>query len=175
MTNSQQKILVSSCLFGMPVRYDGKSNQVHAEIWQKWKAQGMLLPFCPELLAGLPIPRSSAEIRGGTGFDVIKRAPNVKIISRSSSEEKDIEEKDVTEIFLLGAHRLLEIAKQHVVKIAILKERSPSCGSNKTYDGSFSRKLISGPGVAAALLMENGIKVFSEENLIAAEKYLSAL
>lgn len=116
-------------------------------------ARGDVVSVCPEMLGGLPVPRHPAEIqKGATAQDIITGTGRVK----------NHIEQDVTEYFIRGAQKVLEIAKQQHIKVAILKEKSPSCGSSKMYDGTFSGKVISGFGVTTALLRENGIQVFSE-------------
>jgi uncharacterized protein YbbK (DUF523 family) len=135
--------LCSACLLGIKCRYDGKHNlnEKVVELAKKEK----LIPVCPEHLGGLPTPREPAEIRGS------------RVITRSG--------KDVTEYFERGAKKVLKIAKFLKVKEAILKQASPSCGSGKIYDGTFSGRIIKGDGITAKLLKKNGIRVISEEEL----------
>lgn len=120
------------------------------QLWDEGKA----ILVCPENLGGLHIPRPPAEIVGGDGYDVLTRRAFVK----------DKLGTDVTEAFLKGAQEVSLLARQHGISMAILKERSPSCGGVKIYDGTFSGTVKPGVGVTAALLKQNGIKVFSEEN-----------
>ncbi len=129
--------IVSACLAGINCRWDGKSNP-RPEIIELVK-QGKAIPVCPEQLGGFSTPRCLCEQRGKNVFT------------------KDGE--DVTEQFTRWAEETLKIAKLANCKEAILKGRSPSCGSEKVYDGTFSGKLISGDGVTAKLLKENGIKI----------------
>lgn len=114
-----------------------------------------LIPVCPEVFGGLTTPRTPNEIVGGDGDDVIDG--EAKVITKDG--------EDVTEEFIKGARRALEIARIFNIKKAILKQRSPSCGNGKIYDGTFSGNLIEGDGVTAALFKRNGIEVISEEDL----------
>lgn len=140
--------LVSSCLAGIRCRYDGKCSE-NEHIIEMVK-QGKAIPVCPEVLAGLPIPRPCCEIASLDG-------DNIKVISK--------EGKDVTKEFLTGAEKALEIAKIVGVKKAILKSKSPSCGCGQIYDGTFSGKLIPGNGLTADLLIKNGIEVLTENDM----------
>lgn len=135
--------LCSACLLGIECRYDGKSktDKKVLELAKKEK----LIPVCPEQLGGLPTPRQSSEQKEG------------KVITKTN--------KDVTREFIKGAEEVLKIAKLFGIKEAIFKQKSPSCGCGKIYDGSFTGNLIKGDGVATALLKKNGIKVVTEENL----------
>jgi len=118
----------------------------------------VLMPVCPEQLGNLSTPRQPAEILGGTGLDVIKG--NAKVMTEEGG--------DVTRNFIQGAAEVLDIALKNYVQCAVFKERSPSCGCRYLYDGTFSGKLIRGGGVTTALLKQNQIPVFSEEDLTAA-------
>jgi len=153
--NWKRKILVSACLLGHNVRYDQGDNTCTDPRFQKWREEGRFVAVCPEVAGGLPTPRPPAEIRGD-------RVVNVQ-------------GADVTEFFCKGAEAALALAKAHNVAMAILKERSPSCGSAWIYDGTFSGRKIPGEGVAAALLRRHGIPVFSEEQLDEAEAWLAQM
>lgn len=144
--------IVSGCLMGCACRYDQKDNWI-AEIEQLVK-DGKAIPVCPEQLGGLPTPRNPAEIVGGDGFDVLDGI--AKVIDNQGN--------DVTEEFLQGARQALRLAQSVGATEAILKERSPSCGSQMVYDGTFSKTKRKGVGVTAALLLRNGIAVRSEES-----------
>lgn len=146
-------ILVSACLLGKKVKYDGGAND--NELLLKYESTGCFLPVCPECIGGLNTPRKSAEIQKGTGADVIA--------GRTVVSDKD--GKDVTAEFVRGAEGLLELVRKHNVKIAVLKENSPSCGNANIYDGTFSHKKISGQGVAASLISEAGVTIYSENDL----------
>lgn len=136
-------IIVSACLAGVHCRYDGGEKPNEQVI--RLVAEGKAIPLCPEQLGGLTTPRSPCEAIGN------------KVISKN--------EIDVTEAFHHGAQEALKIARLVGAKTAILKARSPSCGSGFIYDGTFTGKLIPGDGVFAALCKLNGIEVKTEENL----------
>ena len=150
------KILISACLLGQKVRYDGKDNlQTNARL-QEWIALGKVISICPEMTGGLPTPRPPSEIQfGKTAHDVLNN--QAKILT-----DKNV---DVTTEYLWGAQKTLELAKKHNILVAILKARSPSCGSKQIYDGTHSKKLIDGMGITAALLTQNGIQVFDETEI----------
>jgi uncharacterized protein YbbK (DUF523 family) len=157
-----KKILVSACLLGNKVRYD--ANDVLCESWHlgMWQAEGRLVAFCPEVAGGLSAPRLPAEIRGADGNAVLNGS--AKVVDNTG--------KDVTEFFLRGARKALEAAQASNAEIAILKEKSPSCGSSFIYDGTFLSVRKIGQGVTTALLEQNGIKVFSDLEIEAAAEFL---
>lgn len=138
-----EKLLISACLIGTNCKYNGKNN--YLELVEELKKKYELIPVCPEILGGLDIPRNPSEIK------------NNKVISNKGI--------DVTKEFNLGAKSTLEITMNNNVKIALLKDGSPSCGSNYVYDGTFSKTKIKGNGITSILLKENGIKVFSENEI----------
>jgi uncharacterized protein YbbK (DUF523 family) len=146
-------ILISACLVGFDVKYDGSNN--FNEVISEWFATKKAIPVCPEVLGGLSTPRDPAEIVGGDGNDVLDG--KAKVITKYG--------KDVTDAFLKGAHETLNIALETGATTVILKERSPSCGGTMIYGGEFNGQKKAGHGVTAALLKKNGIKVFSEENI----------
>ncbi|CCK82224.1 DUF523 domain-containing protein [Desulfobacula toluolica] len=150
-----KKILISACLAGDRARYDGKQMPVTDSVLIKWSQQGMLVKICPEVSGGLKIPRLPAQIVNGNGMDVLNK--RVKVV--------DIEGHDVTLPFVRGAQYALALVKKYKIEIAVLKEKSPSCGSHHIYDGRFVANLIPGFGVTAAILKQNGIQVFSENEL----------
>ena len=157
-----EKILISACLLGRKVRYDGKIiDSVHALI-QAWQAEGRLVPFCPEVVGGLTVPRPAAEIQGGVGSDVLSHQSTV------ATEEG----KDVSEAFLSGAQHALAQCRADGIRLAILKENSPSCGVHSIHDGSFTGRQIGGSGVTAALLKQAGLMVFNENEIQSADEYL---
>ena len=137
------KLLVSACLLGVGCRYDGKSNQLPQ--YKRLLKEHTCIPVCPEQLGGLPTPRCPAERLGG------------KIVTEDG--------RDVTEQFLRGTAEALRLCDLYHCKAALLKERSPSCGSNMIYDGSFTGRQVHGAGVTARLLAAHGIRVFSEEHI----------
>lgn len=136
-------ILISACLLGVNCRYDGTSKTI-PEL-EDLMSKHTLIPVCPEQLGGLSTPRSPAEVKGDL------------VISKDGV--------DVTEEFIKGAEETLKIAKIYNCIYAILKERSPSCGSDKIYNGTFSKTIIDGDGIAAKLLKENGIRVIGESEI----------
>lgn len=144
-------IIVSSCLIGLEVRYDG--NHCYTPEVENRLKKSKAVPVCPEVLGGLCTPRDPAEIVGGNGDDVLDG--NAKVITVSG--------KDVTEAFLKGAYETLKKAQQVGATVAILKQSSPSCGSTLIYNGSFSGNKIVGSGVTTALLRRYGIEVLSED------------
>ena len=149
------KVLISACLLGDKVKYSGGNNLMPELVRLLEKYNVKIVKICPECFAGLPIPRVPSEIRED------------KVFSKDG--------RDITEEFLSGAEKTYQIAKIKQVDFAILKERSPSCGSSYIYDGSFSGKVIQGQGLTARRLNEENIVIFSEENLKEIEKYLEKL
>ena len=159
-----ERILVSACLLGQAVRYDGGAHGPFAVLAQ-WQAQGRVLPLCPEVAGGLPTPRPPAEIIGGQGGQVLDGWVQVR----------SIEDVDVSAAFIAGAQSAVTLVRQHGIRIAVLKARSPSCGNLHSYDGSFSATLVAGEGVTAAALRRLGLLVFNETQLAEAEQALQAL
>ncbi len=139
----KQAILVSACLLGVCCRYDGESKP-NADVI-KLREKYILIPVCPEVDGGLPTPRTPSE---RVGDSVLMR-----------------DGKDVTHNYRAGAEMALERAKDFNCTAAVLKARSPSCGSNAIYDGSFSGRLTARDGVAAELLKKNGIAVYTEDEI----------
>lgn len=156
------KILVSACLLGDRVRYDGKTLLVEQPIVRQWIDEGRVVSVCPEVSAGMPVPRDPAEISTGVAIDVFS----------GSGFVIDKQGKDVTGYFLKGAENALALCNEHDIKLAVLTERSPSCGSSEVYRGDFSGEMVRGPGVTSALLMANGIKVFNQHQLEQADEAL---
>lgn len=145
-------ILVSACLAGEPVRYDGRDAE-HRLI-QHLVATKQAMMVCPELLAGFLIPRPPAEIVGGDGVDVLNGT--AQVLENSG--------KEVTQQYIDGAYRALKIAQNYHANIVILKQHSPSCGSQKIYTGKFDGSKKKGVGVTPALFQQHGITVLSEDN-----------
>ncbi len=147
-----KKVLISSCLLGENVKYDGGNNSIADNHFiQKLKNLNLLIPVCPEVDGGLPIPRVPVEI-------MKNRAVNKEGLDKTAE-------------FINGAKRALEQAIKAGVKMAIMKSKSPSCGSGQIYDGTFERKLISGDGITTVLLKKYGIKIFTEYQIEEAEKF----
>ncbi|MFG0723482.1 DUF523 domain-containing protein [Pseudomonas sp. GLN_6] len=159
-----QKILVSRCLLGQRVRYDGGAHGPF-NLLERWQREGRIVPLCPEVAGGLPTPRAPAEIAGGQGAQVLDGLLPVLTVER----------EDVTAAFVEGAQQALALVAQHGIRLALLKARSPSCGNRETYDGSFSGTKVTGEGVTAAALRRAGVQVFSEDELAAAEAALREL
>lgn len=151
-------ILVSSCLAGLKMRYNG-THSLNNEI-NKLVEENKAITICPELLGGFSTPREPAEIIDGNGEDVLDG--KAKIVEKSG--------KDVTDLYIKGAYATLEKALEINATRVVLKENSPSCGSLKIYNGEFIGEKIEGMGVTSALLKRNGIRVISEEQF--AETYI---
>jgi uncharacterized protein YbbK (DUF523 family) len=158
-----EKILISACLIGKHVRYDGKVLPHDSPIFEQWKKAGRIVPVCPEVDAGMTVPRTPCEIFSGDGFDVISGKTNV--YSKNGI--------NVTEYFLKGANIALTICNKYDIRVALLAELSPSCGSRMIYDGSFLEKKIEGVGVTTALLQLNKIRVFNQFEVTAANEALN--
>lgn len=157
--NSRKMVyLVSACLLGIPTAYDGEAHlyrELRVLVARALSARGYVVPVCPEMAGGLETPRPPAEIVGGDGNDVLDGRARVLTIAG----------KDVTAAYLDGAEYALEVAQRCGVTAAILKQRSPSCGSDYIYDGTYTGQLRAGPGVTTALLRRHGVIVWSEEDL----------
>lgn len=137
------KILISACLLGCACRYDGKSKP--HPLAQELARRGLAVPVCPEQLGGLSTPRTPSERQGQ------------RVVMQNG--------RDVTAEYRRGAEEALAIARLYGCQIAVLKERSPSCGHGEIYDGTFTGRLTDGDGVTAELLRENGITVYGESDL----------
>ena len=144
--NLAPKLLVSACLLGQPVRYDGKAKGLKELGWLKQMAsEGRLVVICPEVAGGLPTPRPAAERLGE------------RVITTTGD--------DVTQEFQSGAEQALALCQKHNIRFALLKAKSPSCGNDEIYDGSYSGQLKKGQGMTAELLTANSVQVFSELQL----------
>ncbi len=160
LCNDMEKILISACLIGEHVRYDGRVLPLDSYILEQWKKAGRIVRICPEVDAGMSIPRAPSEIYSGDGFDVISGKTNV--YNKNG--------KNVTEYFFKGANIALTLCKEHNIRVALLTESSPSCGSGTIYDGRFLGKKIEGVGVTTALLQQNNIRVFNQFEIAAVKK-----
>ena len=138
-----ENILISACLLGVCCRYDGESKPIMQTFALMERYH--LIPVCPEQLGGLPTPREPSERQG----DAVR--------AKSGA--------DVTAQYRRGAEQALHLARLYGCRAAVLKERSPSCGSGEIYDGTFSGCLTPDDGVTAALLKENGIAVYGESEI----------
>lgn len=152
------RVIVSACLLGSPVRYNGTDKKTDHPILQRWIEEGRVVSVCPEVMGGLGTPRPPAEI---VCIDGLRRV-------RANTG------RDVTAEFDRGAAAALEQAIRQGARLAILKEGSPSCGTTYVYDGTFTGTRVTGEGVTAAVLRKRGIRVFSENELEAAARYLAA-
>ena len=160
--NHKPLILISACLLGQKVRYDGRAKQLVNTIIDGWLKQGILVSTCPEIAGGLPTPRPPAEIQHG----------------KSSSEPNQIitiNNQDVSDQFQLGAIKTLEKCIKNKIKMAILTDGSPSCGSATINDGNFNKNKIAGEGITTSLLRLNGIKVFNQNQLELASQHYQQL
>ncbi len=149
------KILVSACLMGCKVRYNGSDKSELTAALQHWYQEQRLVMHCPELAAGLPVPRLPAEIVGGNGADVMRGAARIV----------ESDGQDVTGHYQLAAWLALRAAQDAGCVAALLTDGSPTCGSEMIYDGSFSGNQQPGMGVATALLRAHGIAVFSQHQI----------
>ncbi len=135
-------VLISACLLGLACRYDGKG-KTYAQIDELLQEKNVVfIPFCPEQAGGLTTPRDPAERQGE------------KVMTCTG--------RDVTDAYRRGAEQALYMAKKFGCDVAVLKEKSPSCGCGTIYDGSFSRRLVSGDGVTAERLKNAGMIVVGE-------------
>lgn len=138
-------LLISRCLLGDACRYDGQSKPLPAETLQALRARYELIPVCPEVLGGLPTPRTPSERQGD------------RVVMQTGA--------DVTAEYRRGAMEALRLAQARNVCAAVLKERSPSCGKGKIYDGTFTGTLKEGNGVTAEVLMDAGFAVYGESEI----------
>jgi uncharacterized protein YbbK (DUF523 family) len=156
-------VLVSSCLLGEAVRYNGGDMRCDHAVLQRWLREGRVVPVCPEVAGGLPVPRPRAEIaEGAGGMNVLAGA----------ARAIDSNGRDVTAFLVGGAERALEQARAKNIRVAVLKEGSPSCGSGLIFDGSFTDRKVAGLGITTARLQQSGIQVFSEAQLAEADALL---
>ncbi|MCI8419589.1 MAG: DUF523 domain-containing protein [Oscillospiraceae bacterium] len=139
----KEKLLISACLLGTNCKYSGGNN--YTPLAEALKERFRLVPVCPETMGGLTSPREPAERAGD------------KVLSRSG--------EDWTAAFRLGAERALETALAQGITLAVLKERSPSCGCGAVYDGTFTGAVVRGDGVTAELLKAHGLRILGESRL----------
>ncbi|QQB34044.1 DUF523 domain-containing protein [Achromobacter deleyi] len=161
-----QYVLISACLLGHPVRYDGRSAPRDHEVLARWRDEGRVVSVCPEVAGGMPIPRPPAEIEPGADAAAVLGG-RARVIAVSG--------EDATVPFVHGAQLALAAARERGIRIAVLKEGSPSCGSGYVYDGHFSGQKQPGVGVAAQLLGDAGVRVFSEWQWTEAAAWLARL
>ena len=138
----KERLLVSACLLGLACRYDGKEKEIDlSELAEKYE----IVPFCPEIYGGLATPREGAEIVGE------------RVLTKDG--------RDVTREYEKGAREAVKLVLTLGIKKALLKERSPSCGTGEIYDGTFENALKKGFGITAARLSENGVELFGESEI----------
>jgi uncharacterized protein YbbK (DUF523 family) len=151
-----EKVLVSACLLGGKVRYNGSFRLNHHPVLARWQSEGRIVQICPEVAAGFSTPRPPAEISGaGDGHTVLRGQGTV--IEQTGN--------DVTHRYREAGQLALDLARETGCRYAVLTDGSPSCGSGYIYDGSFSGTRMAGRGTTTALLEENGIRVFSEDRI----------
>lgn len=138
-------LLISRCLLGDACRYDGKSRPLETETLQALRERYKLIPVCPEVLGGLPTPRTPSERQGS------------RVVMKTGA--------DVTAEYRRGAEAALQAAQENQVCAAVLKERSPSCGRGEIYDGTFTGTLKEGNGVTAETLLNAGFTVYGESEI----------
>lgn len=149
-TTDRQALLVSACLLGQRVRYDGNHAQLaNTDLMAQLQASFILIPICPELLGGLPTPRPPAEIS--------QQKDKIEVISITGT--------NLTKAFDIGARRAGDLVLHHGIKLALLKSKSPSCGRGSVYDGSFTGRLRAGDGVTAQYIQSLGVQVFNEHEI----------
>lgn len=140
-----ENLLISACLLGFSCKYSGGSNRLSDGQLARLRECFRLIPVCPETAGGLPTPREPSERLGD------------KVFSRQG--------RDVTEEYHEGAQTAVALARRYGCRAALLKEKSPSCGSGLIYDGSFTGRLTQGDGLAAERLKEAGLIIFGESDI----------
>ena len=153
------KILISACLLGERVRYHGGDALVSHPLLRRWQDEGRLVPLCPEVIGGLTTPRPAAEI--------MTTADGRRVLTAAGI--------DVTDAFERGADAAAAACQAAGIRIAVLKDGSPSCGSRSVYDGTFSGRRVAGQGVTAARLTAAHVKVFTEQEIELAAAYVESL
>lgn len=139
----KEKLLISACLLGRNCKYNGGNNYV--PLTEELKERYDLVPVCPEAFGLLPIPHDPSERVGD------------KVLSKSG--------EDVTQAFRKGAEKTLAVVEKEGIRLAVLKERSPSCGCGSIYDGTFTGTVAPGNGVAAELLAADGVRIYGESRI----------
>lgn len=159
------RILVSACLIGWPVRWDGAAKTAHHPLLAQWADEGRLVPLCPETMAGMATPRPAAEIvPDASAADVLEGRAAIR----------DANGGDHTQAFREGARIAVSTARVRAARFALLTDGSPSCGSQLIADGSFSGRKRLGEGVAARALRDAGVEVFSLDEIEALAARLDA-
>ncbi|RVD59362.1 DUF523 domain-containing protein [Mesorhizobium sp. M2D.F.Ca.ET.185.01.1.1] len=151
-----ERVLVSTCLLGSKVRYNGSFRLDHHPVLARWQSEGRIVQICPEVAAGFSTPRPPAEIQGAVDGHAVLQGHG-RVIEQTGS--------DVTHLYREAGQMALDLARETGCRYAVLTDGSPSCGSSFIYDGSFSGARVAGQGTTTALLEENGIRVFSEDRI----------
>lgn len=148
----KENILISACLLGLSCRYDGG----HQKIPELERLRNIftLIPVCPEQAGGLPTPRIPCELQN-KAYEIL--SGRGKVLNR--------EGKDCTEAFIKGAREVLFLTEIFKIRKALFKDGSPSCGSSRVYDGTFSGKCIPGEGLTTFLLKKHSVQVFNEKQI----------
>lgn len=140
-----KSLLISKCLLGENVRYDGGNCSLGDKVIKRLQAKFNLIPICPEVLAGMSIPRIPIELKEG------------RVITKN--------QQDVTDKFVSVKSLIKELSRSHKIEMALLKEGSPSCGVSQIYSGDFDGKIIPGSGIITMYCKELGLKVYSEDQI----------
>lgn len=171
-------VLVSACLLGSRVRYDGSHRRSGDAVLERWLREGCVVSVCPEVAGGLPVPRPAAEVvdfaRSSAGASHSEDSAGARVLL-GQARVVDAKGHDWSSAFVVGAQEALREALHRGIRMAVLKEGSPSCGSSQIYDGTFSATRTEGQGVTAALLRGAGIRVFSEAQWAQADACLMQL
>jgi len=158
-----ESVLVSACLLGEAVRYNGGDMRCDHDILQQWQREGRVVAVCPEVAGGLPVPRPRAEIAEGAG--------GLKVLA-GIARVVDSNGRDVSAYLISGAEHALGLARARHIRVAVLKEGSPSCGTGFILDGTFTDTRVNDRGVTATILQQAGVHVFSEAQLAEADALL---
>lgn len=155
-----QRVLVSACLLGRPVRYNGTEKLSGHAVLERWQREGRVVSVCPEVAVGFPTPRPPAEIQlaSGRGDDAVDGGDVLAGRARVMEDTGG----DVTDRYLLAAHQTVELAKRHGCAHAVLTDGSPSCGSTFVYDGTFAGRIHPGAGSTTAALEAAGVRIWAE-------------
>jgi len=177
-----EKVLVSACLLGARVRYHGGDAACADPVLRRWVGEGRVVAVCPEQEGGLPTPRPPAEIVLGTPADgpalslpLAEGTVGGRAVIARSARVQTAAGADVTTQFCRGAEQALDLVKQHRIRMAVLKDGSPSCANTLVFDGHFSGTRVPGVGVTTALLEAHGVRVFNETELESAAQWLDWL
>ena len=160
------RVLVSSCLLGRKVRYNGSDKLDGHPILMRWQREGRIVALCPEIAIGFPTPRPPAEIEKAAGGEAVLREA-ARIFEATGA--------DVSSLYRRAAEHALALAEREGCRHAVLTDGSPSCGSSFIYDGSFRGVRIAGRGTTTALLEQSGIRVYPETAIEDLERLLAAI